>query len=75
MFKGALGNQYMGLFGEHDKDSGNVEWFMWIFYSQFQIVVCFNLLVAIISEDYARVQSDKKSNELRSCCEMLLELG
>jgi len=75
MFKGALGNQYMGLFGEHDKYSGNVEWIMWIFYSQIQIVVCFNLLVAIISEDYARVQSDKKSNELRSCCEMLLELG
>lgn len=74
-FQDALGNQYMAMFGENFKNAGVVQWTMWILFTQIQIVVCFNLLVAIISDDYARVQDDKKSNELRSCCEMLFELG
>ena len=54
-FQDALGNQYMAMFGENFKNAGVVQWTMWILFTQIQIVVCFNLLVAIISDDYARV--------------------
>lgn len=74
-FQKGLGAQYMMLFGDNPENESWVQWTLWLLFSITQIVVSFNLLIAIISDDYARVQADKKPNELRSMCEMLLEMG
>lgn len=74
-----LGAQYQTVFGENlelDPSSKyTIEWILYIFFTVLINIVLLNLLISIISEDYERVQSQKKSTDLMAKLDILQSYG
>lgn len=72
-------NQYQVIFGENPDNSQskweNTRTFLYITFTNLMNIVMLNLLIAIISDDYDRVQATQKSTDLRAKCGILLDFG
>ena len=52
-----------------------IPWALYFAFTLVLIVVMLNLLIAIISDEFDRVQASRKSTDLRAKCEILKEYG
>lgn len=72
-------NQYQVIFGENP-DNSQSKWehtrtFLYITFTNLMNIVMLNLLIAIISDGYDRVQATQKSTDLRAKCVILSDFG
>ena len=72
-------NQYLVIFGENWDNTASkwfiIRTFLYILFTILMNIVMLNLLIAIISDNYDRVQATQKSTNLRAKCGILKDFG
>ena len=63
----------MGDFGDFDIKE-NLNFIIFMFACLFQLVVMLNLLIAVISDTFDKVQENKDSSDCIERCQLMLEI-
>ena len=72
----ALGHTYRLMYGDFDVENyedDNFVWFIFVFGSVMMSLVMLNMLIAIMSDTYARVMGEIVPSDYFELCSMILE--